>query len=456
MKQNELKKHRSLIVGFGQTGRAVAEFFQSHKIPFDVYDDKTQDLKGFDESVHLFQEPSQIHLELEVKKWHFVFISPGVSQKHPVIRALKGAQIPIYGDVELASWFLQAEFIAVTGTNGKSTTVRLIHDLLNDVGIQNQLKGNIGSPLITAVEDPPSPYLVIEESSFQLEWIGSVRHKISVCLNVTHDHMDRYDSFEDYAKAKSLIFKNSTQQDFFIYNADDPACAKMAKDCLAQTVPFSLVNHFEDNGAFVDHNDMVFRLDGKEYRFDLTDCALVGLHNQENMLASLLCCLLIQNDAHAILSYRKTLQHFHGLAHRLQNFLTVSNIQFFDDSKATNVGSVVMALASFENNVILLLGGHDKDMDFEPLKAMADHKVKHLICFGAAKEKLKSVFSEHASVKIFETLKEASVAAVDLAEEGDTVLLSPGCASFDEFQNYAERGDYFQAWVKEAVDLHYG
>lgn len=451
MKLSDLQKYHVLIVGFGLTGKAMAQFFASKKICFDVYDDKAQNSEGFNADTVFFHDAAKIHLEIESKKWQFVFISPGVSQKHPVVRALQGAQIPIYGDVELASWFLQAEFIAVTGTNGKSTTVRLIHDLLNGAGIENQLKGNIGSPLITAVEDPRTPYCVIEESSFQLEWIGKLRQKYTVCLNVTQDHLDRYDSFEDYVKAKANIFKNSTKDDYFIYNADDPACLRMAKECPAQTIPFSLVQRYKENGAYVDHQDLVIHLNGNEFRFDLNDCSLVGLHNQENMLASLLVCLLIQNDSASILSYRKTLQEFHGLPHRLQRFLVHNQVSYFDDSKATNVGSVIMALASFENNVILLLGGHDKDMDFTPLQSMADHKVKHVLCFGHARDIIARSVSGHHSVKTYETLKDASVDAVELSEPGDTVLLSPGCASFDEFENYAQRGDFFQGWINELV-----
>lgn len=434
-----------LIVGLGVTGQALAAFLESKGKNYLICDDGATNeftgkfFRGFLKSTTD---------SLQKKHIRAVFPSPGVALTHAVIQQARQEQIPVVGELELASFFLKADFIAVTGTNGKSTTVRLISALLEGAGINNGLKGNIGAPLISAVNEPPKPFYVIEESSYQLELIGSLRHKISVCLNVTDDHFDRYSGIEDYALAKANIFKNSKAADVFIFNYDDAHCLRMSHKSSARNIPFSLVHEFKE-GAFVRGDNMVVRLDSREFQFDLKNSSLKGLHNIEDMLAALTSVVLVQSDESAVESYKKTLVDFEGLPHRLQKVLEHNGVEYYDDSKGTNVGAVVMALASFPGNVILLAGGRDKEGDYAPLRGLVRGKVKKLILFGEAKNKMAQVLAGTTSIEAVENMKQAVGVAQKVATPGDVVLLSPACSSFDQYKNYAERGDDFKKCVME-------
>lgn len=444
---NLSQSDRVLIVGFGMTGRALAHFCDSRHFRYYVFDDKKPVRNG---GTGFLGAPdcAQAQKLIAAGQIRAVFPSPGVLLTHPVIRAAQKMDVPIIGELELASFYLKGEFIAVTGTNGKSTTVRLINALLKDASIDNSLKGNIGSPLISAVNEPPKPFYVVEASSYQLELIGSLRHKVAICLNVAPDHLDRYQGLEDYARAKAGIIKNSGPGDFFIFNYDDPYCYRMAAASRARNIPFSLVNRFEE-GGFVEGGQLVIRLGRRAYRFETRQAALKGLHNTENMLAALAAALVIRNDERAVASYQNTLATFSPLPHRLEGFLTHNGVAFYDDSKATNVHAVVMALASFDGNVILIAGGKDKNSDFKPLRELIRAKVKMLILMGEARYKMKDALKNGIAIELAETMQEAAVLACRAARPGDVVLLSPACASFDRYKNYEERGEDFKRCVRE-------
>lgn len=440
-----------LILGHGVTGRSLARFFAKKRWSYCVVEDNnivTENDGAFTCQVHvendeIFSSTRKI-LSSEIKA---VFPSPGVSSEHPVVCWSLKHKIPMVSELDLAFYYLTGELIGVTGTNGKSTTVKLIEALLQNAGHAVSLNGNIGSPLIDAVGETPRAFYVVEESSYQLEQITNLHHRYAVCLNVTDDHFDRYPDINAYARAKARIAEYSRPEDFFFYNHDDSACIRMTFGTAAKKIPFSLVHEF-DEGAFAGKTDMVIRLQGKEFRFAVAEAALKGLHNLENMLASLLVVLTIASDAKSVASYRKTLATFIGLHHRVEKIHTENGVSYYDDSKGTNVGSVVMALAGFEKDVILIAGGKDKLGDYAPLKGLVKAKVKKLILLGEAKHKMAKVFQNDADLSLVENMKDAVVLAKKTAKPGDTVLLSPACSSFDQYKNYHERGLDFQKWVK--------
>jgi len=443
---------RFLILGYGVTGKAIAAFFDREGLNYFIFDDAgtVSDVgAGFQKQFGSVEELGSL-IERNIKA---VIPSPGVSLTHPVAQKANAQKVPMIGELELASFYLEGDFIAVTGTNGKSTTVKLINALLKDSGIENSLKGNFGSPLITAVNEPPAPFYVVEESSYQLELVGGLRHRISVCLNVSDDHLDRYPDLKAYSRAKENVILNSGSHDVFIYNADDRFCLGMAKRAkrakrakVGSLLPLSLVNKFEE-GGFVDSQEMVIRRKGQEWRFPLARCALLGMHNQENMLAALLVVTEIASSDEVITSYRHTLSLFKGLPHRLQKVASLGGVDYFDDSKATNVGAVVMALASFHRPIVLIAGGRDKQGDYAPLKGLIQGKVKKLILMGEAQELMAKELQGTTDIALVHDMKEAVQVAHESVKEDDVVLFSPACSSFDQYENYMQRGDDFKQQV---------
>ena len=440
---------KKLIVGLGITGKALIRYFSSKGIPcvgFEEISETTfKECQGELAECYFGEFPASVWNDCDE-----CFISPGVPPTRPWVQEAHKKGIPVTGELEFASRLLQGSILAVTGTNGKSTTVSLINEILKEGGCPSSLKGNIGSPLITAVTEPPKDYYVVEVSSYQLETIRDFHPKIAVILNVTADHLDRYPGMEAYAAAKEAIGKNQGAGDFLILNADDPYTAKMAKRSKATVVPFSLVNH-QKSGGFVDRDEMVIRLNekgGKEMRYRLQEASLQGLHNQENMLAAILTATLAGVSEKAI---GVALKKFKALRHRLELSGTWKGIRFYDDSKGTNVGSVVMSLASFDGNVILILGGRDKGGDYSPLKSLIRHKTKGVIVMGEAKEKIMKEISGEKPFYPVATMQEAVQKSFEIGKKGDVVLLSPACSSFDQYKNYAERGDDFKKWAR-----HYG
>ncbi len=439
------KRGKYLILGLGITGTAVADFLISQNCTFVAFEEFSREnfeifqKKFSGKGDFYFQNLSPNILEQCLG----VFVSPGVPLTQKWVQEAATKKIPVLSELEEASRFLQGSMIAVTGTNGKSTTVTLIDAMLKAGGFGSSLKGNIGSPLMTALAEPLKSFYVVEVSSYQLEMIQTFRPKISVNLNVTADHLDRYADMEAYAEAKARIFMNQKEDEAFIYNADDSYCLRMSRNALCRTYPFSLVNRF-DEGAFVDKNDMVVRVKGREARYSLNDCALQGLHNQENMLASLLAATLAGVDEKNL---RSTLKNFKALSHRVEPVGEFKGMKFYDDSKGTNVGAVVMALASFEGPVILILGGRDKGGDYSPLKSLIRAKVKDVIVLGEAKNVIATALEGIKPLHLVENMKQAVEKSYELGKPGDTVLLSPACSSFDQYKNYAERGNDFSKWV---------
>lgn len=436
-----------VVVGMGISGRAVIRFLLDRgeecigveELSRENFSQAKREFKG--KKIPLFFEKFPLSVFEKAKGF---IVSPGVPLTRPWAHEALKKGLPVLGELELASRHLSGSLLAVTGTNGKSTTVSLMHAILKEGGIRTSLKGNIGDPLVTAVGEPPRDWHVVEVSSFQLETIETFRPKISVMLNVTSDHLDRYPDMTAYASAKARIFMNQRGDDYFLYNADDSCCLHMARKTAAIPLPFSLVNHFKE-GGFVDRDEIVIRFKGGEDRYPANLGPLVGLHNQENKVASILAATIVGVTPAAI---SRALKTFRPLRHRLQKVGEFRGIVFYDDSKGTNIGSVVMSLASFDGRVLLILGGRDKGSDFSPLKSLIRAKVKALILMGEAREKIGQVLGGIVPTHSVVTMKEAVQACYESGETGDVALLSPGCASFDQYKNYAERGDDFARWVQ--------
>lgn len=437
-----------IIYGLGITGKALLKFFEKEKVSCKGFEESSR--KNFDDCMEQFSGVE--NFEFYFGDFHDdffencagLFVSPGVPLTRDAVQKASHRKIPVIGELEFASQRLSGSIIGVTGTNGKSTTVSLLHEILKSGGQKSSLKGNIGDPLISAVTEPRSDYYVVELSSYQLETIDAFKPRVAVVMNVTADHLDRYKDIQGYADAKEKITQNQNENDFFIYNADDTYCLQMAKRTKAKKMPFSLVNQFKE-GGFVDRKEMVVRFSGQETRYNIDEASLKGLHNQENMLASILSATVLGVKQDAI---KTALKNFKALPHRLAHVGNFKGADFYDDSKGTNVGSVVMSLASFEENVILLLGGRDKGGDYAPLKSLIQAKVKAVIALGEAKDIIAKSLAGTKPIHVVADMKEAVKKSYELLAAGDTVLLSPACSSFDQYKNYAERGDDFKKWAQ--------
>jgi len=432
------------VIGLGKSGTDLLDFFCSQRIPCVGFEELSRE--NFEAALNTYASRGaklffKDFPKNEVKECDLFLISPGV----PLTRPWLSGGIPVVGELEFASRYLDGKILAVTGTNGKSTTVTLLDFIFKNAQCTSSLKGNIGMPLISAVNEPPSSFYVVEVSSYQLETIDTFHPFIAMMLNVTEDHLDRYQTIDEYAAAKARISMNQGPGDFFIYNADDPKCIHMAKKVKSKAIPFSLVNQLPE-GGFVKKNALVIRYKGIEEMYPLNECSLQGLHNQENMLAAVLAATLAGVNSQSV---RQALKSFTALKHRLEYVGEFLGMKFYDDSKGTNVGSVVMSLASFEKNIILILGGKDKGGDYAPLASMIKAKVKLLLVLGEAKNKIVSALGSSTKTIKVSTMRDAIQKSFELGQKGDTVLLSPACSSFDQYKNYAERGDHSQRLVLE-------
>ncbi|MBU4484909.1 UDP-N-acetylmuramoyl-L-alanine--D-glutamate ligase, partial [bacterium] len=331
--------------------------------------------------------------------------------------------------------------IGITGTNGKSTTTSLIGHLINSSGLKACVAGNIGIPLLDKIEEAKTAdYVVLELSSFQLESIPSLKTKVAVWLNVTPDHLDWHKDLEEYAQAKAKIVKSVTNTGWCVYSLDDQIVMNHVEKFNCNKVGFSLKKKLK-KGAYLDNEDIVICLsNGGVDKISLGNYSLVGLHNKENALASILTAKLIGLNSFDI---ERALKSFEGLKHRLQFVRDIDGVKYFNDSKGTNIGAVIMSLAGFDRDVVLILGGQSKNVSFKELRDHVKNKVKALILIGEAKDEIRSDLDGAAKMYNANDMAEAVKLSKEITSSGDTVLLSPACASFDMFKNYAHRGDVF-------------
>jgi UDP-N-acetylmuramoylalanine--D-glutamate ligase len=444
----DLSGQHILVIGLGKTGTATARFLSRQGAIVMVTDEKTPDqLKGTldqmqQEGVNFRFHPFAPDILSDVD---MVVPSPGVAPSNRMLTEAMHRNKPVLSELELACRFLKPPMIAITGTNGKTTTTTLIGEILATSGKSVFVGGNIGTPLIGYVDGPQwDDYVVVEVSSFQLQWTCDFRPDVAILLNITCDHVDYHGTFADYRRAKERIFKNQTGQDLAVLNADEEYTEVLSQGLAAKIACFSSSRRLS-RGIFLDGAQIVYRSPaGETEMYPLDMVKIPGAHNIENVMAAVLAARWAGCRRETII---QAVGDFQGLVHRIEYAGEKGGVAFYDDSKATNVGAVLRALETFSRPVVLLMGGRDKEGDFEVLSAMIEKRVKTLILFGEAKERIKALLGGVVKTKQAATLREAMPLAWCSAVAGDVVLLAPGCASFDEFKDYKERGDIFKKWV---------
>jgi UDP-N-acetylmuramoylalanine--D-glutamate ligase len=445
----DLKDKRVLVVGLGKSGVASALFLKERGARVTVSDTKSPDQLRDEIPVlldHGITVETGGHGERTFRGQDLIVVSPGVPvDAAPLVQA-RAAGEPVIGEIELAAQNLPGEIVAITGSNGKTTTTTLAGEILAAGGFPVSVGGNIGTPAISLVERATRQTIVVlEVSSFQLETIQTFRPKVAVVLNVTPDHLDRHRTFQTYVDAKTRIFENQQASDFAVLNEDDPTCRTLRDRTRAQVFWFSRKKEVQQ-GACV-RDGKIFFLDGNSQRevMLVSEIPLKGAHNVENVLAGVCAGALMRCEPAKI---RQAIQNFKAVEHRLEYVATIKGVEYFDDSKATNVDATIKALESFPKNIHLILGGKDKGSDYTVLNDLLRERVKRVYTIGAAAEKIESHIKGAAEVVHAETLENAIRRASAVAEPGDVVLLAPACASFDQFQSYNHRGRVFKEVVR--------
>jgi UDP-N-acetylmuramoylalanine--D-glutamate ligase len=445
----ELKNKRVLVVGVARTGVATALFCSARGAVVTATDSRTEPEVGGD--IAKLREAGLTlefggHRESTFLQQDLIIPSPGVPADFPMLQAARASGVTVWSEIELAYRFRRGRLIGITGSNGKTTTTSLIEHLLRAASFPTILTGNIGTPLISCVDRMTHDTItVVELSSFQLEMIQSFRTDISVFLNLTPDHLDRHGTMESYVAAKSRIFANQTEEDAAILNADDPATTPLAPT-RPQIYWFSRKQRV-GQGAFLRGEDLVFRREGvEEIVLKRSDIPLPGTHNLENTLAAIAAARLAGAGAKAITEAVRT---FPGVEHRLEFVADVNGVRYYNDSKATNVDATLKALDAFPGRILVILGGKDKGSDYTLLQQTLGAKAILALLIGAAAEKIEHQIAGSVAIERAGTLERAVGIASHAARPGDIVLLAPACASFDQFQNYEERGRVFKRLVHQ-------
>ena len=444
----ELNGKRTLVVGLGKSGVASALFMKAQGARVTVSDTKSGDELRNEIPVlldHGITVETGGHGERTFRGQDLIVVSPGVPVDAPPLVQARTLGETVIGEVELAAQFLPGPIVAITGSNGKTTTTTLTGEILAASDLPVLVGGNIGTPAISLAERAkPETIIVLEISSFQLETIQTFRPKIAVVLNVTPDHLDRHRTFEIYTDAKARIFENQQGSDFAVLNADDPTCVAMGARTRAQVFWFSRHKEVE-LGAWVRDGNVLFR-DGKGQReiLQVSEIPLKGAHNLENVLAAVCAAALMGSAPEKI---RQAVHAFKAVEHRLEFVATINGVDYYNDSKATNVDATIKALESFPANVHLILGGKDKGSPYTVLNDLIRQRVKRIYTIGAAAAKIESQV-KGAEIVHAETLENAIRKAHAAATPGDVVLLAPACASFDQFKSYEHRGKVFKEIVK--------
>jgi len=443
----ELNGKRALVVGLGKSGVASALFMKSHGARVTVSDTKSGDELRNEIPVlldHGITVETGGHGDRTFRGQDLIVVSPGVPVDAPPLVQARSLGETVIGEIELAAQFLPGPIVAITGSNGKTTTTTLTGEILTASDFSTLVGGNIGTPAISLAERAkPDTVVVLEISSFQLETIQTFRPKVAVVLNVTPDHLDRHRTFEIYTDAKARIFENQQGSDFAVLNADDPTCVAMGARTRAQVFWFSRQKEVQQ-GAWVRDGNIVFR-DSKGQReiLQVSEIPLKGAHNLENVLAAACTGVLMGCAPEKI---RQAVRDFKAVEHRLEFVATVGGVDYYNDSKATNVDATIKALESFPANIHLILGGKDKGSDYTVLNDLIRQRVKRIYTIGAAAAKIEAQV-KGAEVIHSETLENAIRKAHATAQPGDIVLLAPACASFDQFKSYEHRGKLFKEIV---------
>jgi len=440
---------RLVVLGGGESGVGTA--ILGKKKGYDVFVSDLGKIKDNYKEVlalnKLAWEEEQ-HTEELILNADVVMKSPGIPDKSPIVVKLKEKGIPVISEIEFATPFTDVETIGITGSNGKTTTTMLVHHILKQGGLNMGLAGNIGKSFAWQVAENKSEGYVLELSSFQLDGITKYRPHIAVITNISPDHLDRYNyNYELYIQAKFRITMNQTKEDYLVYDADDEMItAWLSKNKVkAQLIPFSLSGKNKD-GVYVKNDTIISNIKKGEFTMPINELSLEGKHNVKNAMASISVAQLKNIRKKTIM---ESLSNFQGVEHRLEKVLKIQNVEYVNDSKATNTNSTYYALDSMSNPTVWIVGGVDKGNDYNELMQLVREKVKAIVCLGVDNHKIMNVFGNVIDVMVETTsMVEAVKIAQKIAEKGDTVLLSPACASFDLFDSYEDRGKQFKAAVQ--------
>ncbi|MBQ0736457.1 UDP-N-acetylmuramoyl-L-alanine--D-glutamate ligase [Aquimarina celericrescens] len=441
---------RLVVLGAGESGVGTA--ILGKKEGYDVFvSDKGTITDHYKEVLRNFEIEweEQQHTENKILNADIVMKSPGIPDKVDLVQKLKGKEILVVSEIEFASKYTKATIVGVTGSNGKTTTTMLTHYILKHGGLEVAMAGNIGDSFARQVAEYDAPFYVLELSSFQLDGIRDFAPHIAVLTNITPDHLDRYeDKFENYIASKFRITMNQNEDDYFIYDADDEVITNNLKKhpIRSRLLPFSLKRKLE-NGAYLEEGNIKITIDNNKFIMPTTDLSLKGNHNVKNAMAAATVSQLLKIRKVTI---RECLENFHGVEHRLENVLKINNVQYINDSKATNVNATFYALDAMKSATVWIVGGVDKGNDYSELYSLVNEKVKAIICLGVDNTKIINAFGNCVdNISETQSMKEAVNMAYKIAERNENVLLSPACASFDLFKNYEERGRQFKEAVRE-------
>ncbi|WP_281636250.1 UDP-N-acetylmuramoyl-L-alanine--D-glutamate ligase [Flavobacterium marginilacus] len=440
---------RLVILGGGESGVGTA--ILGKKQGYDVFVSDFGKIKDSYKEVLVINEiawEEEKHTEELILNADVVMKSPGIPDKSPIVKQLKSKGVSIISEIEFAAAFTNAVTIGITGSNGKTTTTMLTHHVLKSAGLNVGLAGNVGKSFAWQVADNNYDYYVIELSSFQLDGIVNFKPHVAVITNISPDHLDRYDyKYQNYIDSKFRITMNQTEEDFLIYDANDEAILEWLKNntVRAKLIPFSLTDEYSE-GAFIKNNTMEVKINTEEFTMDTEHISLEGKHNLKNAMAASSVANILKIRKSTI---RESMSDFQGVEHRLEKVLKIQNVQYINDSKATNVNSVFFALESMNSPTVWIVGGVDKGNDYHELMSLVREKVKAIICLGIDNKKIIDAFGSVVDIMVeVDNMNEAVKMAQRLSEKGDTVLLSPACASFDLFESYEDRGRQFKQAVK--------
>ncbi len=450
MSAMDLKNKRVLVVGLGRSGIAAARFLRGRGARVTVSDARSA--QALAKEIPALMDAGIMvetggHGVLTFRRQDLIVISPGVPVDTAELNQVRTLGVPVIGELELASRFLQGQVVAITGSNGKTTTTTLVGEILKAGGLPALVGGNIGLPVIDLIaESGPEGWNVLEVSSFQLETVEEFRPRIAAVLNITPDHLDRHGTFERYAAAKARITEQQDPEDALVLNAEDKATQMIAGRTRAQVFWFSSRRPIKQ-GAFV-HGESILWLAREGAKAEpvmpVSEIRLKGAHNVENVLAAVAIGRLADVSAKAI---RSAVAEFRAVEHRLEPVRTWNGVEFYNDSKATNVDAAMKAVASFAGGVHLILGGKDKDSDYGEMRAMLKERVRAVYTIGSAAEKIARQLGGVVKIEGAGTLEVAVAEAARAAVPGDVVLLAPACSSFDQFENYEHRGRVFRELV---------
>ncbi|MFA4901426.1 MAG: UDP-N-acetylmuramoyl-L-alanine--D-glutamate ligase [Desulfobaccales bacterium] len=443
----DFKNTNILVVGLARTGVALCRFLTEQGAKVTVTDQAAPEALA-DQRRDIANLGVTEDLGVPQPEWQgfdAIVLSPGVPPELPWLKAARAEGLPVMGELEVASHFIYRPLLAVSGTNGKTTTTTLLGELLAASGQKPLVGGNIGTPVVSLLaRQEEADCLVLEVSSFQLDTTSRFHPQAAALLNITPDHLDRYADYEAYIASKASLFRRQGQNDLAVLNADDPALAALNHH-KSRAYYFSATQRLK-NGAWLNNGAIQVCLADRQATFSLKQIRLAELHNLENIMAALILALDAGADPEAC---RAVLANFRGLHHRVEWVADISGVSYFDDSKGTNVGAVARSLGHFDRPVILIAGGRDKDSDFSLLNDLIRTRVKALVLIGETRERLARIWQGLAPAYLVDNMAAAVAQASDLADPGDVVLLSPACASFDMYRDYVHRGQTFQRLVRE-------